>query len=508
MSEKITGPDDSDDVMARLRAADPAARANLDLDQAWSTVRDRAAQPGGAVVDDLAAARARRNKTWLVRVASVAAGALVFGGGGYAVGHAAGDVPHSQGSATLAGKGNPGATGAAGTGAFTPAMAPAPGPGLQSSTSGAQPSMPDVAFGYWGGRRTFQAAGLASAAGTAQGWTYNPGSVFSKESAAKIAAALGVRGPVTSVNGAWTVGAADGSGPSVMIQPDGRSSLGFYDPSKDPFACRTGTGTGSGIGSGTSTGTGTGIAKGSPAAGPAGTVPEKTAPTAAIGQPVPPPDCVPGDVAPAPKGDAAIAAAKAVLTSLGVDIGSLAFEATDVGQGALAYVSAFQLVNGARTGTSWGLSLAAAGVQSLNGWLAPLVSLGTYDVVSEQEAVARLGDPRFGAGFAGGMAVDAGRGKVALPPMLAVPTVAPSGAAGGSTAAPATPTVPPLLTAGSAISWPLDTVTIVKAQLGLALYNQTDGAATLLPTYQLSSADGRVWSMIALADRHLDFATR
>lgn len=487
MNEKITGAADSDDVMARLRAADPAAGAELDLERTWAVARERAAQPG-VVVDEVAAARERRNKTWLVRVASVAAGALVFGGGGYAVGHAGTGTQHSSGSTTLAGKGNP-APASAGSGTVSGALAP--GGAAQSASGAGRPSGTDSSFGYWGGRTVFHAQGLAAAAGTAEGWTYDARAAFSKESAAKIATALGVQGPATLVNGAWTVGATDGTGPSVMIQPDGMASLRFYDPSRDPFACGGGVAKGSGAVQGSSVG---------PAA-PAGTVPEKTNPTAGVRQPVPPPDCVPGDVAAAPTGDAAIAKAKTVLTSLGIDVGALAFEVNDGGQDALAYVSAYQLVNGVRTGSSWGLSLAAAGVQSLDGWLAPRVSLGSYDVVSEQDAVSRLGDPRFGAGY-NGIAIEAGGLKVASPGTAA------GGSDGVAVSPLPAPTVPPLLAPGSAISWPLEDVTIVKAQLVLTLYTQADGSETLLPTYQLSSADGRAWTVIAVADHHLDFSAR
>ena len=491
MNEKITGAADSDDVMARLRAADPAAGAELDLERTWAVARERAAQPG-VVVDEVAVARERRNKTWLIRVASVAAGALVFGGAGYAVGHAGTGTQHSSGSTTLAGKGNP-APASAGSGTVSGALAP--GGAAQSASGAGRPSAADSSFGYWGGRTVFHAKGLAAAAGTAEGWTYDARAAFSKESAAKIATALGVQGQPTLMNGAWTVGATDGTGPSVMIQPDGMASLRFYDPSKDPFAC------------------GGGVAKGSsvPPAASAGTVPEKTNPTAGVGQPVQPPDCVPGDVAAAPTGDAAIAKAKTVLTSLGIDVGALAFEVADGGQDALAYVSAYQLVNGVRTGSSWGLSLAAAGVQSLDGWLAPRVSLGSYDVVSEQDAVSRLGDPRFGAGY-NGIAIGAGGLKVASPGTAAGGTAtggtATAGSGGVAVSPVPAPTLPPLLAPGSAISWPLEDVTIVKAQLVLTLYTQADGSETLLPTYQLSSADGRAWTVIAVADHHLDFSAR
>jgi hypothetical protein len=481
MNEKFPEAADSDDVMARLRAADPAAHSDLDLDPAWAVLRDRTAA-GGVVVDEVAAARARRNRTWLVRVASVAAAALAFGGGGYAVGHAAGGAPHASGTSTLVGKGNP-ALASAGTGAVPGPIAQ--GTGSQSASSAGRPSATDSAFGYGGGRTIFHASGLAAIAGSAEGWTYDARAAFSKESAAKIATALGVLGQPTLVNGAWLVGSTDGTGPFVMIQTDGMASVKFYDPSKDPFAC------------------GGGVTKGSAVApaGPASVAPGTTRATSGS-LPAPAPNCVPGDVAAAPTGDAAIAKAKSVLASLGVDVGSLTFEVSDGGQDALAYVSAHQLVKDAPTGMSWGISLAAAGVQSLYGWLAPLVSLGSYDVVSEQDAVSRLSDPRFTAGYGGGIVMDAGGMKLASPGTAA-------GGSGSVAVSPApAPTVPPLLAPGSAISWPLEEVTIVKAKLALAVYTQTDGAETLLPTYRLSSADGRTWSVIAIADHHLDFSAR
>jgi len=485
VTENPARPGDSDDVMERLRAADPAAGADLDLEQTWATVRARTALTDGSadVVDDLAAARARRNKTWMVRVASVAAGAVLFGGGGYAIGHAGNDGAPSAETGTLIGTGNPRDATAAGQSA-----------GLVTPGTTSQ-SAPGVGTAYWGGGRTvFHASGLSDVAGSAKGWAYNPSSAFSKATVTRVAKALGVSGEAKLFEGMWSVGATDGSGPSLLLQPDGMASVKFYDPSKDPFACR-------------------GVA--APAAGvvpgaPGGTTPDKTNPTGGIAEPAPAPDCTPGDVPPAPAGTAAIARAKTILASLGVDVGSFEFETSNGGQDALSYVSAFQVVDGQRTGTSWGLSLAAAGVQSLDGWLAPMVSIGSYDIVSEQDAVARLSDPRFGAGYAGGPVPLVLGTKAAVAPDGT--TSAGSGGASasgdGSVSSQPAPTLPPVLPPGSAISWPLENVTIVKAHLGLAAYSQTDGSQTLLPTYRLSSADGRAWTVIAITDQHLDFSAR
>ncbi len=48
-------------------------------------------------------------------------------------------------------------------------------------------------------------------------------------------------------------------------------------------------------------------------------------------------------------------------------------------------------------------------------------------------------------------------------------------------------------------------MTITDARLGLAVQYQPDGAAVLLPAYELSDADGNVWSVVAVVDDQLDF---
>ena len=71
------------------------------------------------------------------------------------------------------------------------------------------------------------------------------------------------------------------------------------------------------------------------------------------------------------------------------------------------------------------------------------------------------------------------------------------------------PTVPPTVTEGSPFAWPVTDVTITDAQLGAAVQYQPDGAAVLVPAYELSDAAGNAWSVIAVVDDQLDFsATR
>ena len=61
------------------------------------------------------------------------------------------------------------------------------------------------------------------------------------------------------------------------------------------------------------------------------------------------------------------------------------------------------MLDGQLTGVSANVTVVADGIQSVYAPLAPMVELGTYDVVSATEAVERLGDPRFGISGGGGV---------------------------------------------------------------------------------------------------------
>ncbi|MGN7704650.1 hypothetical protein [Cellulosimicrobium sp. 22601] len=184
-----------------------------------------------------------------------------------------------------------------------------------------------------------------------------------------------------------------------------------------------------------------------------------------------------------------------VLEALGVDptevevvVEDLA-DASDAQQG--RFLNAYEVVDGRRTGLSWNATFSGAGLGSLYGPLAPRVAIGSYDVVSPAEAVDRLGDPRFGGGGMIAFAREDGTAQ-------AVPEIAP--------AEPEAPTVPPTVGEGARFAWPVTDVTITDARLGHAVQYQPDGAAVLLPAYELSDADGNVWSVVAVVDDRLDFS--
>jgi hypothetical protein len=108
-------------------------------------------------------------------------------------------------------------------------------------------------------------------------------------------------------------------------------------------------------------------------------------------------------------------------------------------------------------------------------------SLGSYPVVSEVEAVDRLGDPRF-AGAVLGWSRQGQPEEEAEPPARTTP-------------------VP-----GGPVAWPVEDVTIVSAALTEARYTLSDGAVLLVPAYDLTDEDGSRWTVMAVDEELLDFA--
>ncbi|WP_159604483.1 hypothetical protein [Agromyces humi] len=314
------------------------------------------------------------------------------------------------------------------------------------------------------GRSSFRSTGLSTASGTAAGYGYDARAASNAESVGALAAALGVAGTPQLKDGAWTVGPQDGTAPSLYVGLDGTLSFSYSDPLLNPWNCAT-----------TDAGKGTGATDG----------PVEIAPVD---------PCEPPTVG-LPSEDAAIDALRSLIASVGRDPG--AFEYTsETWEGAVTRsAQAWPVVDGQRIDQSWSLELTDRGIVSAYGALAELVNLGDYPVVSEQEAFERLSDPRFGAQV------------TAMPLAIREQAV---DAAEGSTASPewVPPTEPPATPSdGAAVAWPVNDVEIVGARLGLASQWQPDGSVLVVPAYEFTDAAGGTWSVIAVADSKLDFAT-
>ncbi|MEV0949712.1 hypothetical protein [Promicromonospora sp. NPDC050249] len=415
--------------------------------------------------DELAARRARRRTGWLGTAAAVAV--VAVGGGGYLAGAAWADGPGGAGESTAEApitlEAPVGAADSRGAGPASGPMA-ATDTGMAAESADQKSSYP---YGFWG-RTVFHAdSGLSTSGSEAEAFGLDPAGVLSAETARRVGDTLDVSGEPREEDGSWVVGPADGSGPTVHVYADGSGSFDFYDPAHDPWSCPL------------------------PSKTERGTTGEGRTDSSEI---LPAPDCptVTPDAAPA-TGDA-VAALRDVMDRLGVDPAGFELEAGESYEDdPWRYVTAWQVVEGQRSGLSWSASVSASGIANLSGFLAETISLGQYPVVSEAEAVERLGDPRFGA--SGGLIAQAADARAAE-----------DGDAASSDMMPApSPTVPPAPTPGTQIAWPVTDVTITSGRLGVAQQYMPDGAVLLLPAYELRDADGQVWSVLAVTDDVLDF---
>jgi len=444
-------------VMARLRAADPAA--DVEPSEGFPAVVAERVQDEGdasaaapeadvetdtestpAAPIDLAARR--RRPAWL-SVAAAAAAAVVIGAGGYAAGAGAifgtggSSSADSAESADAAGAPAPislgGPSDASGTSESGASEMATSAPGVAQDEAMSSRATADSMIGWGGGRNTFTATGLSDAARSAQVYGLDAATPSTPERMAQVAAALGMAGQPEIVDGGWALTDGDAQ---LNVGLDGSLGLNYYNTANQPWC--------------------DGCAEPSPAD--------------------------------APSGDAAIERLKEVLTAIGQDPAQYEYSAPTYEGAVTATAEARRVVDGQGTDLVMMLDLAPAGIASIWGSLADVVDLGTYDVVSEQEGMERLSDPRFG-GYLTGMPrpID---GSMTVMEEYVPPTEAPAAPQPGAT-----------------ISWPVNDVEIVSARLGLAQQWQPDSTVLLVPSYEFTDADGGTWSVIAVAESQLDLAS-
>ena len=434
----------SDPAYDRLSAADPAATVDPDSAVIRAKV-DSSIGAGDAPVVDLATQRARRRPARWLQVAAAAAGVVAVGGGAFFAGQYTADTPVSA-QAPAVGS-SAGRTPVAQSGPQTAEGGFAADALAGASSSASRSAAMDMgSFGY--GRTVFTSQGLADTTSSAQAWGYDPSATFTAETAVRLAAALGVAGDPVSYYGSWSVGSTDWTAASVNVASDGLTSFSYSDPAIQPWAENS-----------TSSGA---------------------------------------------SAEDAIAALTDVMVELGLDPATFTITTDSQDPYSTMAIAAPNLSDDGN-GT-WYATVTTDGLSSLNGALAPLVDLGTYDVVSPQAAVERLGDVRFGASPftaypASGFARD-----TAVQPVPEPLNLLPEEFSGSSEDPASVPTLSPAAVPGASIAWPVANVTIIEATLGTSTYYQPDGSVALLPTYTLTGSDGSVWTVLAVADAHLNFA--
>lgn len=441
------------DPLDRLRSADPAAgiepRRGFADDVVADTLAHTLHEPAAesAPVSDLSEARARQRARWIPFVA-VAASLAIVGGAGFGIGAAAGRATNAAGGAVPAiSLPGPASGGSATEGGGTDGRLADPSGAPSRISAG---GIPDMAYPFGSGRNSFSSPGLSTTAGTASAYAFDARSASNAQRVTALATALNVQGIAAKMDGSWLVGAQDGTAPFLSASLDGMLSFYFTDPQINPWQC--------------------GLDSSSTQA------------------------CDPPTDLPNP--DAAIDALRALITSAERDPGSFEYT-SDTGEGSFTRsAQAWPVLDGRRIDSPWGLELTATGVYSASGALADIVPLGDYAIVSEQAAFERLSDPRFGTQMTGvpiALRSEATPGTTeSVPPATEPPTTEP----------PATPA------AGASLSWPVNKVDIVSSRLGLTTQWQPDGGALVVPAYEFTDANGGTWSVIAVAEAKLDFATR
>lgn len=452
-----------DDTFARLRDADPAADADIDLDAVRREVDRR--------IDDTppVALPTRRGPRWL-QVAAVAAAVTLVGSGAFVVGRQTGapGEPLAGPSTTVLTAAPetmpvgdlPAGSPPAGNVPAGPAVGPRLSGGVAESTTSE-----DRAFAGWGGGRLhFNDGGLSGEAGTAEAFGYDASEVVNAATAERIAAAVGVAGTASVQYQAWTVGPVDGSGPSVSLMGDGMGSVSYWDPAASP-PCYEGSG-----------------------------VSDSSA--AASAEPAPP--CLPA--ADAIGVDDAIARSTDLMARIGLDPANYTFSSPDEyaaggSRTVLAVVTVGQVgaVDPANSGPQWSFTFTGDRLAGFYGGLAPIVSLGQYTVISPADAVARMNDPRFGV-TAGPIPIDTRMPDGAEPMPMPEPD---NGVV----------TVPPAPVPGDRIAWPVTEITVTGATLGLTSQYQTDGSVLLIPAWTMTGDDGGIWTVVAVTDDELDFSS-
>ncbi|CAL8969521.1 hypothetical protein CELL_00536 [Cellulomonas sp. T2.31MG-18] len=538
----------------RLRAADPAAGAAPDADRLAATLRaatgvdvgrtDVATGSGPAAE----AARPRWRPTaaprWLQVAAAVAALAVV-GGGAYALGDRTGGSSTAGATPLPAiALGGPQVGGPQRAGADMAASANGAASGSASSSSIAVPAPGR----WWGSRIVFTASGLSTTGGTGTARAFDAASVVSADTVRRAAKVLGVAGEPRAQWGTWTVGTLDGKGAVLTLSGDGMATLSYSDPAWDPWTC-----------TGEKTAANASVCGPNAAAAPTGDAAvakvrallhalgvDLTGATVQVGEPEKPVRDGTGATVPT-------AGRETVRFSQVVDgqLTGVTWSATLVGSGVqslwgplaplvdlgryqvVSPAAAVERLNDPRFGAFGGgpMPMVAGGVQVDSGAAEPAVGSATSGAVPPPDG-ASTGSATSGAvpsqvqpsvtapsaaassgtapsrtastgsgssGSATSGTATAGPGVIAPAPAVtpgAEPIPAPS-----STVPPVAPTTP---SAGSAIAWPVRHVTITSARLGLAVTTLPSGASVLVPTYQLTDADGGTWSVIAVVDAQLD----
>jgi hypothetical protein len=351
---------------------------------------------------------------------------------------------------------------------------------------------------------------LTSMPASARAWLLPAGQQPDEARVRRIADLFGVTGDITQYpaeqGGGWLVGPSDYSQPTLSIGTDGMLSW-WYSPVYSDVASSCAIAIDEVLGDSV-------VAIEEPA--PADTAPPATEPAYREPSDTEPANDAPVEVcepeAPrgVPTGDEAEAAARELFASMGYDVSQFEFDV--YADKWSANVTAYRLLDGIRSPLSLSVGYGAdAAITWAGGFLAEPVAQDDYPLVSVDDALVRLQDQDMWWGY-GPMARTAGAvdDVTALPvecdPSSCTVEPLPIEPDSGDAIEP-TPLPEPL----PADDVPIDempveeiTVTIDGVRQDLWMQWEDDGSILLVPAFSFTSADGGVYTVIAVDDALLD----
>ena len=353
--------------------------------------------------------------------------------------------------------------------------------------------------------------------GPAPSWSFAPGQKPDPQQIAKLAASLGVKGEMRTLpqdqGGGWAVGPEDYSGPVLTVGSDGMLSWWLS-------SAQVTMGSGCAVAGGTTAVIAPTPADTAPAATPDSSPPVTTTVIAS------PPDCAaPQPPAGVPTKDEALAKAKQLFAAWGYDVNSYQFDDPYADEWN-AGVNASLMVGGMKAPITLSVSFGANGaVTYASGSLAVPQQGADYPTVGAAKGLERLKTQQFqylGVGGGGGGVMKAATDQVAVPetvapastgiaapgvaaiapvcmpdtnvPMPPVDATAPTGAA---------ETTPAIVDCGNPTPAEPVKVTLNSVKRDLTMVWADDGTIWLLPAYTFGSADGGVYTVIAVADEFI-----
>jgi hypothetical protein len=317
----------------------------------------------------------------------------------------------------------------------------------------------------WPGWRTIlePTAAIANEAGTAKAYRFSNDGVDPMAIATVLSQLMEATGSVRVENGSISAGGMDGQSPSIWVADDAMVSFSAHSPARSPWYC---------------------VKNDTPTSSEGGTDSGTSAPDRG---------CEPEE-SKAPSERSAVSAVREAFTRLGLDLDTVRFSARTDGPN--VNVQAMLVVDGRVLQSGWYADVAAKGIHNINGFASRLVALPDYEIVGARDAALRSQDPRWSI-IGPNHIWDGDNGRVGI--MNADDTVSSDGKG----------TQPPVRTVGGrpVLTVTVNTVTVNKATLGLTQHWLSDNQMVLLPAWEFEGTDGSRWSMLAVAEKYVDFVS-